>query len=89
MDSHHIKRFHLISYSLSGIDARYAISKLGMNKPLKSLTTIATPHQGCRLAQLAERKVFSDKQVEPISRLLGVGLRPFYEINKESMKYFN
>lgn len=64
----------MISYSLSGIDARCAISKFGINKYAKSLTTIATPHLGSKLAWLSERKIFNDKKSESIARLLGVGL---------------
>jgi triacylglycerol lipase len=89
LHANQIEKCHLIGYSLSGIDARFAISKFGMDKYTKSLTTIATPHLGCKLAWLAERQVFSDKKVEPIARLLGVGLRPFYEVNKENMKHIN
>lgn len=89
LHSKNVEKCHLIGYSLSGIDARFAISKLGMDEYTKSLTTIATPHLGCKLAWLAERQVFSDKKIEPIARLLGVGLRPFYEVNKENMKHIN
>jgi triacylglycerol esterase/lipase EstA (alpha/beta hydrolase family) len=48
---------HLIGYSLSGIDARFAISQLGLAPFVKSLSTISTPHQGSRLAWLSERRV--------------------------------
>jgi hypothetical protein len=80
---------HLISYSLSGIDARYALSALGTNAHAATLTTIASPHRGSRLAWLSERQVISDKQAEPVARLLGVGLRPFWEVTPENMRYFN
>ncbi len=48
---------NLISYSLSGIDARFAISQLGLAPYVKSLSTISSPHQGSRLAWLSERRV--------------------------------
>lgn len=80
---------HLVSYSLSGLDARFALANLGVSKHVQSLTTLSTPHLGCRLAWMAERKIFSDKFMDPIARLLGVGLRPFYEVNAENMKHFN
>lgn len=74
---------------MSGIDARYAISKLGVHAHVKSLTTLATPNLGCRLAWLSERQVITDKRSEPIARLLGVGLRPFWEVAPENMYHFN
>jgi triacylglycerol esterase/lipase EstA (alpha/beta hydrolase family) len=89
LHSNRVEKCHLISYSLSGIDARYAISNLGISTYAKSLTTLSTPHRGCRLAWLSERQVISDKQAEPIARLLGVGLRPFWEATPENMLYFN
>lgn len=84
-----VEKCHLIGYSLSGIDARYAISKLGVHAHVRSLTTLATPNLGCRLAWLSERQVITDKRSEPIARLLGVGLRPFWEVTPENMYHFN
>jgi len=56
------KKCHLISYSLSGIDSRFAISQFETHKYVSTLTTIATPHLGSRLAWLAEKQVISDKK---------------------------
>jgi len=41
------KKFNIIAHSKGGLDARYAISRLGMDKYIASLTTIGTPHEGC------------------------------------------
>jgi len=79
----------LVSFSLSGIDARFALAKLGLSKYVKNLITVGSPHQGSKLAWLSERQVLPDKTCEPISRLLGVGLRPFWEVTPENMKNFN
>ena len=65
------------------------MSHLGLDSRVHSLTTIATPHLGCKLAWLAQKQVMSDKKSEPIARLLGVGLRPFWEITHENMRNFN
>lgn len=89
LQAHGATKCHLISYSLSGIDARYALSVLGSGIHASTLTTIATPHQGSRLAWLSERQVITDKKAEPLARLLGVGLRPFWEVTPENMRYFN
>ena len=37
---------HIIAHSKGGLDARYALSSLGVDKYVSSLTTISTPHNG-------------------------------------------
>ncbi|MDR1564904.1 MAG: alpha/beta hydrolase [Oscillospiraceae bacterium] len=39
-------KVNIIAHSKGGLDARYMISALGMEKYVASLTTIATPHRG-------------------------------------------
>jgi triacylglycerol lipase len=46
-------RVHLVAHSMGGIDARYAIARLGLADRVASLVTIGTPHQGTPLARLA------------------------------------
>lgn len=43
-------KVNIIAHSKGGLDARYAISRLGMDRYVASLTTINTPHHGCRFA---------------------------------------
>jgi triacylglycerol lipase len=40
---------NLVAHSMGGLDARYAISRLGLGQQVCSLTTIATPHRGTAL----------------------------------------
>ena len=42
--------FHLIAHSMGGLDARYMITHLGMDKQAITLTTIGTPHRGTVIA---------------------------------------
>ena len=79
----------MVSFSLSGVDARLALSHFGLGQYAKTLITVGSPHLGSRLAWLSERQIFTDRKAEPISRLLGVGLRPFWEVAPENMKNFN
>ncbi len=44
------EKVNVIAHSKGGLDTRYAISKLGMDKCVASLTTINTPHRGCEFA---------------------------------------
>jgi len=48
------ERVHVIAHSMGGLDARYAISKLGLADRVISLTTIATPHRGSPIADLVK-----------------------------------
>ncbi len=41
------EKVNIIAHSKGGLDTRYAISKLGMDKYVATLTTINTPHRGC------------------------------------------
>jgi triacylglycerol lipase len=43
-------RVNVVAHSMGGLDARYAISKLGLDHKIASLTTIGTPHAGTALA---------------------------------------
>jgi triacylglycerol lipase len=46
------ERIDLIAHSLGGLDARYALAKLGLAKHVRSLVTIGTPHRGSPIADL-------------------------------------
>ena len=46
-------RVDIIAHSLGGLDARYALAKLGLAKRVRSLVTVGTPHRGTPLADLA------------------------------------
>lgn len=43
-------KVNIIAHSMGGLDARYAIAKLGLGPKVKSLTTIGTPHRGTPVA---------------------------------------
>jgi triacylglycerol lipase len=46
------ERVNVIAHSMGGLDARYAISRLGLGDRVASLVTIGTPHLGTPLADL-------------------------------------
>lgn len=48
-------KVNIIAHSKGGLDARYAISKYQLGKQVASLTTICTPHHGCRFVDYACR----------------------------------
>jgi triacylglycerol lipase len=47
------ERVDIIAHSMGGLDARYALAKLGLDKHVRSLVTIGTPHRGSPIADLA------------------------------------
>ena len=49
------EKVNIIAHSKGGLDARYAISKLGLAPYTASLTTVSTPHHGCRFVDYAIR----------------------------------
>jgi triacylglycerol esterase/lipase EstA (alpha/beta hydrolase family) len=53
LEKHNIHTCNLVSFSLSGIDARFALRHLGLSKYVHALTTIGTPHLGSRLAWMS------------------------------------
>ncbi len=48
-------KVNIIAHSKGGLDSRYAISRLGMAPYVASLTTVSTPHRGCRFVDYACR----------------------------------
>jgi triacylglycerol lipase len=52
----------LMAHSLGGLDARYAVTKLGMDRHVAAIVTITTPHRG---------SPFADWVIEHLGRRLG------------------
>ncbi|MCQ2490996.1 MAG: triacylglycerol lipase [Ruminococcus sp.] len=51
------EKVNIIAHSKGGLDSRYAISCLGMDKYVATLTTISTPHKGCDMVDFLLDKV--------------------------------
>lgn len=49
------EKVNIIAHSKGGLDARYAVSTLKMAPYVASLTTVSTPHRGCRFVDYACR----------------------------------
>ncbi len=47
------QKVNIIAHSMGGLDARYAITKLGMGNKVATLTMIGTPNQGSSVADVA------------------------------------
>jgi triacylglycerol lipase len=78
-------RVNIVAHSMGGLDARYAISQLGLGERVASLTTIGTPHLGTPLAN-AGNALFG-----AISRMLRrfFDVVAFGDLTSEGMAKFN
>ncbi len=84
-----VGRVNLVAHSMGGIDARYAISKLGLESSVASLTTIGTPHWGTPVAHGSA--LLFDQRL-PLGRLLaglGADLDGLRELTPTRMFEFN
>ena len=78
------ERVDIIAHSLGGLDARYAISKLGLSARVRSLVTIGTPHRGTPIADVAASMV-----LRKLIRALGMPLHALDWLSTASLARFN
>jgi triacylglycerol lipase len=80
------ERVNVIAHSMGGLDARYAISRLGLSDRVASLVTIGTPHFGTPLANLGAGLVPGT-----VSRALSrvVDVRALHDLTTEALDQFN
>lgn len=50
-------KLNIIAHSKGGLDCRYAIAHLGIGQYVASLTTVNTPHRGCKFADYLLNKI--------------------------------
>lgn len=55
-------KVNIIAHSKGGLDCRYALAKLGTDQYTASLTTINTPHRGCKFADYLLTKIPEKQQ---------------------------
>lgn len=75
-------RVNLVAHSMGGLDARYAISRLGLGDRVASLTTIGTPHRGTPLADVG------DGVLAALARV-GVTVDAIHDLTTARMEAFN
>jgi len=81
-------RVNIIAHSMGGLDARYAITNLGLAAKVASLTTIGTPHRGTPLADIGA--ALGDKiKLRGLLGKLGLDIDAFYDLTTGSMQAFN
>jgi triacylglycerol lipase len=83
------RRVNIIAHSMGGLDARYAISRLGLSKQVASLTTIGTPHQGTPVADIGTGLLGDTFRLKKIAQMLGMPVECFYDLTMSRMAKFN
>ena len=87
-------KLNIIAHSKGGLDSRYAISKLGMDKYVASLVTINTPHYGCNFVDSILAKVpdsllqFVAKRYNKLFTVLG-DTAPNFELGLRELTHSN
>jgi triacylglycerol lipase len=81
------ERIDLIAHSLGGLDARYALTHLGLARRVRSLVTVGTPHRGTPLADLALKGPLD--WARRIAGALGVPLAALEWLGTDALAAFN
>lgn len=80
-------RVDVIAHSLGGLDARYALSRLGLDKRVRSLVTIGTPHRGSPIADLVLKGPIG--WAHRVMRAIGLPLEAVEWLSTEALERFN
>jgi triacylglycerol lipase len=78
---------HLFAHSMGGLDARYMVSRLGMNERVLTLTTLGTPHRGTTFADWGTQRL--ERVARPFFDFLGVPCQAFYDLTRTRCCAFN
>lgn len=81
------ERVNVIAHSMGGLDARYAISQLGLGDRVASLTTVGTPHHGTPLADSGVWLVHEQMRLRKLLEMLGIDA--FSQLTTEHLEAFN
>lgn len=81
-------KVNVIAHSMGGVDARFAVSRLGLAQRVASLVTVGTPHRGTPLADLGEGLAERLGLRHALQRA-GVGLDALRDLTVARMEAFN
>lgn len=82
------RRVNLVAHSMGGLDARYALSRLGLAGKVASLVTVGTPHLGTPLADLGAGLARRALVWSALERL-GFRMDGFHDLTTARMAEFN
>ena len=82
-------RVNIIGHSMGGLDARYAVAKLGLEDRVAALITIGTPHHGTLLADRGVTFLGDRLGLRTLSRLAGFEIGAFDNLTTAHLATFN
>ena len=82
------RRVNLVAHSMGGLDARYAIARLGLERRVASLITVGSPHRGSPLADLPGGLAGQLGLIKLLASA-GVSIEAFRDLTTTSMARFN
>jgi triacylglycerol lipase len=80
-------RVNVVAHSMGGLDARYALARLGLRGKVASLVTIGTPHLGTPLADLGAG--LAGRGILGALRRVGVDVDAFHDLTSARIEEFN
>jgi triacylglycerol lipase len=78
------RRVNVVAHSMGGLDARYAVARLGLGRKVASVTTVGTPHLGTPIADVGASSLL----VAALARI-GLDLEAFQDLTTARMQEFN
>jgi triacylglycerol lipase len=79
----------LVGHSMGGLDARYAVAKLGLADVVAAVVTISTPHRGSPMADWVVRHLGQRLGGIGLANLLRVDLRAVLDLTTRRCARFN
>jgi triacylglycerol lipase len=89
IESIRAERVNIIAHSMGGLDARYAITHLGLHSRVASLTTIGTPHHGTPIADSSAMFLGEWTNIRKILDRVGANVDGLYDLTTLRMEEFN
>ena len=79
----------IVGHSMGGLDARYMISRLGMEDRVSALLTVTAPHRGTSFADWCMRYLGQKLGVLRLMTALGLDVQGVNDLTTESCRRFN
>jgi triacylglycerol lipase len=83
------QRLIMVAHSMGGLDARYAITRLGLERKVAALLTVCTPHHGSSFADYCALRLGRDMQFYRLLAKLGLDISAAMDLTRETCSAFN
>jgi triacylglycerol lipase len=79
----------LMAHSMGGLDARYAVGKLGLDKNVAAIVTITTPHRGSPFADWVVRNIGQRLRINQLLKFLDLDWSAIGDVTTDHCAAFN